>query len=98
MRRSTLRPSHWLRAGVLGIRTTGSRGRVRYRMQMRDGSVVSAGVFPTIGDALRHGHASATKRQRHVDRRFVPASSERWLWRSGDLEEIAAAARGGARA
>lgn len=98
MRGSNLRPSHWLRAGVLGIRTSGARGRVRYRMQMRDGSVVSAGVFSTIGAALRHGHPFATKRQRRIDLRSAPAGSVRWLWRAGDLEEIAAAVGGGARA
>ncbi len=66
-------------------------------MQMRDGSVVSAGVFETIAAAIRHGHAFATKRQRQLDLQSAPAGSERWLWRGGDLEEIAAGVRGGAR-
>lgn len=87
----------WNRLGVSHIRVSGPRGSVRYRIRFGDGGGISAGPFSTYLAAFRHAHTYAGRRFRVVRRRRAPVAAERWLWRAGDLEEIAAEARGGGR-
>lgn len=86
-------PVAW--ASAHRVRTSGPRGRVRYRMHLRNGSVISAGLFGTIVEAIRHAHRTASKCERLVDARLPRVGTERWLWRAGDLEELAAEVGGG---
>lgn len=87
----------WDRFGVSHIRVSGPRGRVRYRVNFGDGGGISAGPFRTYLAAFRHAHKHADKRSRARCLRSAPVGTERWLWQAGDLEEIAAEARGGGR-
>ena len=82
--------SRWSRYGVHAVHVSGRRGRLRYRLVFTDHSQSTAGPFDTPRDALRHAHAVAVKRSRLDGLRVPRVGSERWLWRSGDLEELAA--------
>ena len=81
--------SRWNRVGVCALRLSGPRGRVRYRIKFADGSVSSAGMFSGYLEAIRHAHGTAKKRCRVDTMRAPRVGSERWLWRAGDIEELA---------